>query len=361
VLTESRIAFEMLGENSGYYGASPSAVRLVAHSPVLSGITFAGISCLVWMLLERWAVQLGAASPQPARDGVFVLLLSVQVGYFLSVVPLLRRAGQQCVEQLRPLLNDSDPALAELIERYSIARPLVLPLTVVVAGVLIVALQEAQFSRFSAWLAQPDLALGELFTVLLAWTTWSVGLSAVVVVIGDVSAMRRLGLKFVVIDLLRVEQLAAFSRYGLQLAGAVIGLMVLWSVILVLITSLVGSTMTDRTVYVGVLMVIAYTGLSITLFIFPQLGIRERVRAEKARVSEQLTLLLPAAQRTVELAQSDPQRLAALLGARADIQAVSEWPTGQLTRLRLVLYLLVPLLSWSAAALVEELISRLLA
>ena len=60
------------------------------------------------------------------------------------------------------------------------------------------------------------------------------------------------------------------------------------------------------------------------------------------------------------MAQSDPQRLAALLSARADIQAVSEWPAGQLTRFRLALYLLVPLLSWSAAALVEELISRLL-
>ena len=350
----------MIGTNRGVYGLSFSAVRFVAASPVLAGVSLAAIAYLLWWLLERWAALLDAASSQPARDGMFVVLLSVQIGYFVSVVPLLRRAGRRCVEQLSPLLQYSDPALDDLIARFSTTRPLVLPLAAVVGAILAVGLQEAQFSRLSEWFGHPDAALGEVFTLLVAWTTWSIGLSAVVVVIGDVSAMHRLGLKHVTIDLLRVEQLAAFSRYGLHLAGAVIGLMVLWSVILVLITSLIGSTMTERTGYVGIVMVITYICLSITVFIYPQLGVRERVRSEKARLNEQLTSLLPTSHQTVEWAQADPQRLAALLSTKADIQSVSEWPTGELTRLRLAFYLLVPLLSWSAAALVEELVSRLL-
>jgi hypothetical protein len=336
----------------------PSAARFIAASPVLAGICAAGMGYAIWLLLESTAAVLHAASPGPTRDGLFVVLLSVQIGYFLSVVPLLRRAGSRCVEQIRPLLNDRDPALRTLIGRFSTPRPLVLPLAVVLGAALILVLQEAQFSRFSAWLARPNIALGELFTVLVAWTTWSVGLSAVAVVVGDAAAMRRVGRHYVTIDLLRVEQLVAFSRYGLHLAGAVMGLTVLWSVCLVVITSLLGITMTERTVYVGLLMLIGYVGLSITMFIYPQLGVRERVRAEKARVSQQLTSLLPTSGQTVALAQSDPQRLAALLTARADIQAVSEWPTGHLTHMRLAFYLLVPLLSWSGAALVEELISR---
>jgi hypothetical protein len=351
----------MVETNRGFFRWLPLAVKVIATSPVLAGISFAVIGSLVWLLLERGAQWQGAASSQAALDGLFVVLLSVQVGYFVSVVPLLRRAARRCVAQLRPLLNYSDPELRTLIDRFSQTRPLVLPSAVVAGGMLALTAQEAQFSRFSNWLSQPELALGELFTVLLSWTAWSVGLTAVGVVIGDVTAMRRLGQKYVVIDLLRVEQLAAFSRYGLHLAGAVIGLMVLWSVILVIVTSLVGNTLTERSGYVGLVMVIIYICLSITVFIFPQLGIRERVRAEKAQVGEQLTLLLPASGQAVELARTDPQYLAALLSARADIQAVSEWPTGQLTRLRLAVYLLVPLLSWSAAALVEELISRLLA
>ncbi|MCB1688984.1 MAG: hypothetical protein KDI33_10875 [Halioglobus sp.] len=350
----------MVKANRGIYGTSFSAVRFIAASPVLAGISLAAIAYLLWWVLERWAALLGAASPQPARDGMFVVLLSVQMGYFVSVVPLLRRAGRQCIEQLRPLLHSSEPTQDDLIVRFSTTRPLVLPLAAVAGAILAVGLQEAQFSRFSAWLGDPDAALGEMFTVLMAWTTWSIGLSAVVVVISDVSAMRRLGLSYVTIDLLRIEQLAAFSRYGLHLAGAVVGLMVLWSVILVLITSLIGSTMTERTGYVGIVMVVTYICLSITVFIYPQLGIRERVRSEKARLNEQLTSLLPTSHQTVEWARVDPQRLAALLSTKADIQSVSEWPTGELTRLRLAFYLLVPLLSWSAAALVEELVSRLL-
>ena len=350
----------MVETNAGHDSWLSSAIRVIATSPVLSGISFAAIGILVWMLLEQSAAQLGAASPQATLDGVFVVLLAVQVGYFVSVVPLLRRAGRRCLKQLRPLLHRSDPALGTLTDRFFASRPLVLPRALVVGGVLTLTLQEAQFNRFSAWLAQPDFALGELFVVLLAWTTWSVGLTAVGVVITDAAAMRRVGLKHVSIDLLRMEQLAVFSRYGLHLAGAVIGLMVLWSVSLVMVTSLVGNTLTERSGYVGLLMVITYICLSITVFVFPQLGVRERVRAEKAQLGEQLTSLLPTSRQAVELARSDPQRLAALLSARADIQAVSEWPTGQLTRLRLAFYLLVPLLSWSAAALVEELISRLL-
>jgi hypothetical protein len=234
------------------------------------------------------------------------------------------------------------------------------PVAAVVGVIIAIVAQEAQFSRFSAWFSQPDAALGEMFTVFLALATWSLGLSAVILVVGDSAAMRRLGLKHVVVDLLRIEQLAAFSRYGLHLAGAVIGLMVLWSISLVLVTSVTGSTMSDRTIYVGIFMVFIYISLSITVFFFPQLGIRERIRAEKIRVTEQLTSLLPSSQQAAELARSDPQRLSALLSARAEIQTVSEWPTAQMTHLRLAFYLLVPLLSWSAAALVEELISHLL-
>ena len=347
--------------NTGVDRPLPSAWRFTVSTPVLWGIGFAGIGYLVWLLMERWAVQLGGASPYPTADGVFIVLLSVQAGYFVSVVPLLRRAGRNCAEQLRPLLNYSDPGLSNLIDRFNAPRPLLLPPAIVAGGVLTVVLQELQFSRFSSWFGQPDAALGELWMLLTAWATWSVGLSAIGVVIKDAAAMRRLGHKYVAIDLLRIEELAAFSRFGLHLAGAVIGLMVLWSVSLVLVTSLAGRTMTERSDYVGLLMVIAYICLSVIVFIFPQLGIRKRVRAEKALVCQQLTLMLPVSIESCELAQCDHQQMAALLSTRDHIQSISEWPIGQSTRLRLAFYLFVPLFSWSAAALVEELISRLLA
>jgi len=356
--SESGATLDELSANSRPGVPAQAPERFIAAVPVLAGIGVAAVGYLVWLLLERAAAELGAPSPEPVRDGLFVVLLSVQVGYFLAAVPRVRRTGQQCLAQVRPLLTDSDSGLRELIDRFATTRALPSPYTVVVGGVLMVVMQEVQLDRFSTWFAQPGAAFGELFTVLLAWFTWSLALSALVLAIGDAIAMRRLGLKYVKINLLRADQLVVFSRYGLNLAGAVMGLMVLWSVCFVFVTSLLDITMTAGVVALGLLVLTIYMGLAVSVFIFPQLGVRAQLRAEKARLSEQLNALLPDPAQALELAHADPQRLAALLTTRADIQAVPEWPTGHLTRTRLGLYLLVPLFSWSGAALVEELISR---
>ena len=182
-----------------------------------------------------------------------------------------------------------------------------------------VLLQEAQFQRFSLWFADPNLALGEMWTVFCAWATWTIGLSSVSVLIKHAAAMRRLGRDWIDVDLLRIDQLSAFSRYGLQLAGLVIALMAVWAASVVLVTSFLGNRWGETSNYVGLFMASFYICLTITAFIFPQLGIRDRIREEKSRVCIELTQLL-----------------------------------------RLTVYLLVPLLSWSAAALVEEAISRLI-
>ncbi|MEZ5501669.1 MAG: hypothetical protein R3E50_03040 [Halioglobus sp.] len=289
-----------------------------------------------------------------------MLLLSIQIGYFVTALPLLRGAGRRCISELHPLLDYANPELIPLIRRFEDMRLPGLGAAIIVGGVVTVVFQEAQFGRFSEWLAQPDSALGEIWTVLTAWTTWTLGLSAIALVITDAAAMRKLGRDWVAVDLLRTEQLACFSRYGLQLSGTVIGLMALWAVSLVLITPLVGIGFTERSGNIGVLLILIYMVLAVAVFIFPQLGIRERVRMEKDRVYEQLTQMLPNPSEAIAQANANPERLAGLLSARAQVRDVTEWPAGQDAQLRLAFYLMVPLLSWSAAALTEQLVSRML-
>ncbi|MEZ5570769.1 MAG: hypothetical protein R3E64_02000 [Halioglobus sp.] len=335
-------------------------LRLIRSSPALAGISFAIVGSVIWFLLEQGAIFLGAGSQQLPLDGMLVLLLSMQLGYFVAALPLLRAAGQRCIAELRPLLDYSDPAVVTLIKRFDTSRPPVLRITFIVGACLTVFLQELQFARFSQWLAQPDFALGEIWTVLTAWATWSLGLAATIVVVTDAAAMRHLGRDHVSVDLMRIEQLTGFSRYGLQLATTVIGLMALWAVSLVLISPFVGPDLAEKSRSIGLFLVLVYVTLAITVFSFPQLGIRERIRTEKARICNELTNLLPSSRDIVEQVDANPSLLAGPLTARAMIQDVPEWPAGQLTQLRLAFYLLVPLLSWSAAALVEEIISRML-
>jgi hypothetical protein len=133
-----------------------------------------------------------------------------------------------------------------------------------------------------------------------------------------------------------------------------------WAASLVALNSFVEQSFTSGSTVVGLVMVAFYISLSISVFVFPQLGIRQRVRIEKSRVSGLFTQMLPSGAQTIKVADTNPERLAALMSSRAQIQVLPEWPVGQHTNVRLIAYLLVPLLSWSAAAMVEETVSMLL-
>ena len=337
-----------------------SPFGFITRSPAVLGVTCAAVGSLVWVLLEQSAIGFDAGSPQPALDAIFVALLLIQAGYFIAAVPLLHRAMQRCLGELEPVLDHAGAQAVGLTGRFENKGLPALRWTLPLGALIVLTLQEAQFMRITQLLQQPSLAFGQYWLVLVSWATWTLALSCVALVVRDAAALRRLGREFVAVDLMRIEQLTAFSRYGLQLAATVVGLMALWAVSVVLITSFVGTSWAQSSSYVGVAMVLFYITLAVTVFVFPQLGIRERIRNEKGLVYGQLTRLLPHSQETVLQADTNPERLAALLSSRDQIQALPEWPAGQHTRLRLTLYLFVPLLSWSAAALVEEFISRLL-
>jgi hypothetical protein len=334
--------------------------RSLLQSPLVSAALLALLGTAFWFVLESIAAPLGGASNTAHIDGVFVMLLFLQVGYYIAIVPRLRRNGRRCLDEITPLLSLDPEQLSAHQARFNSHRLPRLAWTLPLGALITFVMQEAQFSRFSLWISNPDLALGELWTVLAAWLTWGLGLSAASLVIADANAMRKLGKNYIDVDLLRIDKLAAFSRYGLHLAGATVGLMTLWAISLVLISTFVGIQWGDSTLIVGMLMVAGYICLSVGVFIFPQVGVREHIHSKKDRLSEELTLLLPSANSAGSLAGHNPERVAAILSTRSQIQAIPEWPAGQHTRLRLAVYLLVPLLSWSAAALVEEFVSHLL-
>lgn len=320
----------------------------------------ATLGIAVWFVLEKLAEQLGAGAENPLIDGVFVLLLLMQTGYFLSVIPLIRRAGLDCVSELTPSLTTSDEECKTLVKRLSAKTRPVHRWPAFAALIITVVMQESQFGRFSLWLANPDFALGEFWLIGAVWLTWTVALSTIALLIFDVAAVQRLGRDYVAVDIMRIEQLSVFSRYGLRLASFVVTLMALWAAALVIITSFLSASWIEDSLWVGVLLVGTYTALAIAVFVLPQLGVRQRIRGEKGRLYNQLTLMLPDGQQTLAEADSNPERLAALLSSRNQIQALPEWPAGQHTHIRLALYLMIPLLSWSAAALVEEAIQRLI-
>lgn len=337
-----------------------SLPRAIGRSPAMSGVIAALLGITIWFLLEKLAGLLGAAAVNPVVDGVYVLLLLMQIGYFVSVTPLIRKAGMECINELQPRMDLTNSECVKLVDRLSAPTKLIRRWSVIAGLIITVVVQESQFERFSLWFAAPDLALGEFWLVGSVWITWTVALSTIQLVIFDVAAVHRIGRDYVSIDLMRIEHLAVFSRYGLRLSSFAVTLMALWAAALVIATSYVSPSWAENSNYTGVLLVGVYLSIAITVFVLPQLGVRQRIRGEKGRVCSQLTQMLPSAQQTLLEADANPERLAALLSSRHQIQGLPEWPAGQHTHIRLAIYLMVPLLSWSAAALVEEVISRLI-
>lgn len=327
--------------------------------PVTAALLCAAAGNLAWLLLESAATRLGGAAAAPATDGLYVTLLFLQLGYFGAAAPLVHRAGMQCLEGVAQQLDAGATQLPAIRERFAPGRGSGLRRALLPALVLTVALQEVQFARFTDWWASPDWALGELWTVLASWGTWSTALWLIARVIADVTALRRLGEHCVVIDLMRIEPLVAFSRYGLQLTSLVVGIIALWAISAVVLSAVLTPGGTDTSGQIVLFMLVIYLGITLAAFVYPQLGIRRNMRRQKQRVAEQITGQLPVAQHGA-LDTDTADQLAALLAVRTHIQSLPDWPIGQHTRIRLALYLFIPLLSWVAAALVEELVSRFL-
>ncbi len=325
--------------------------------PALSGISFAAGGVLVWLLLEKSADALGAPSSQPRTDGLFVALLFLQIGYFVASVPFLSRAGRQCLESLAGQLREDTPGLRDIRARFGEGRISGLRWAALPGLLLAAASQEIQFARLSSFIDAPRWALGELWTVLAAWVTWSLAFWLIVRVLLDVNAIRRLGRDYVVIDLIRIQPLVAFSRYGLQLAGLIVGIIALWAISAVVLAAFLSPGGPATSNEIVILMFVIYLALTMGAFTYPQLGIRENMSAHKHLAAEQITRQLPHVHEEFPPQQGNAEQLAALLAVRSHIQTLPDWPIGQHTRIRLALYLFIPLLSWVAAAVVEELLS----
>ncbi len=327
---------------------------------MLYALAFSVAGGLVWLLLESAAGAIGSASPQPKTDGLYVALLCLQMGYFVAAAPLVLRARLRCYESVAGQLKEGAAGLEELKERFTGTHKSGLPWAVLPALALTITTQEVQFARFSGWWSSPGWALGELWTVLAAWATWTTALWLIARIIIDVSAIRRLGQDYVVIDLMRIEPLVAFSRYGLQLTGLVVGIIALWAIIAVMLTSFLMPDGIGTSRHIVFFMLVLYLAITLAAFVYPQLGIRRNMHQHKGLAADKITQQLPFVKQGELATGFNPEQYAAMLAVRSHIQTLPDWPIGQHTRLRLVLYLFIPLFSWVAAALVEELVSNFL-
>ena len=338
-------------------------LRWFLESPVRLGLTISGVLLLGFLvsetLLDRWpalavASQDGALARQNTgvlRDFRIAIVHCLLVGYVPAAFLAVVRGGRKTVRDLQAALDctpDECEALAGSIRFSSIGLSVavLIGLAIGVGTPYLAPPVPEDLWNPATWDAEvvwhrilgPLLAMG---SVVLAYAIVSVS-----------RRMSRLAVDLKSIDLFDLDPLIPFTQRGLGnallLMGfvAIAGLMVLTETGFGLLGLLVGSA------------ILLAAGMA---FVLPLRGVHRRIKQAKgaelewvdAELRQQRTVLKSGEERT----SGDLSDLAAY---RDLVRSVRDWPITTSSYVRFALYLLIPVVSWAAAALVERFIDALI-
>ena len=198
----------------------------------------------------------------------------------------------------------------------------------------------------SVW--SPEVAWQRILEpVIFVWQFWLVYAIVTVSV-----RMSRIAKKLRHIDLLDLAPLAPFTHLGLTNALLLIGLLSIWS--LMMLERGFGQIM----ILIGGI-TLAVTALAL---LFPVRGVHKKIRqakdAELGWVNGEISKQRRAFQNPDAGQRSGG--MADLVAYRSLVESVPEWPFTTSTYTRLILYALIPVASWSFGIVAEGLVGRAL-
>lgn len=198
----------------------------------------------------------------------------------------------------------------------------------------------------SAW--TPEVAWHRILgPVIFVWQLWLVYAVVTVSV-----RMSRIAKKLSHIDLVDLAPLAPFTHLGHTNALLLIGLLSIWSLMML------------ETGFGQIMILIGGTTLVVTALalLSPVYGVHKRIHqskeAELGWVNGEISKQRSAFQNSEAGRRSG--EMADLVAYRSLVESVPEWPFTTSTYTRLILYLLIPVVSWSIGIVAEEIVGRAL-
>lgn len=333
--------------------------RWIVASPWRLGLTLSGILLLSLLLSEtlqhQWpeiarASRDGALARQTEgilRDLRIAVVHCLLAGYLPAAFLAVLRNGRRTVFALQGALDctpEECGALADSI-RFSpagLVGAAAVALILSVSGPYIVPPVPAAPWNPATW--SPEVAWHRVLGPWMA--AWGGMLAFAIVAVSR--RMSRLAIELKTIDLFDLKPLLPFTQQGLGNALLLMGFVAIAGLMLLTETGfgLMG-------LLVGTVILIT-AGLALAL---PLRGVHRRIIQAKAaelewveaKLRQQRDVLKKGADRT----SGDLSDLAAY---RDLVRAVPDWPINASSYVRFGLYLLIPIVSWAAAALVERLI-----
>jgi len=337
-----------------------SSTRL---SPLWLGFVVSGSLLLVLIVVEtvfgRWAAltttgefdALARGSTGVLRDLRIAIVHSLVAGYVSAALLFVVRNGRRTVKVLQQALNFTPEECARLAASVRLSRRWLVIIAVVglalalISPYLVPPVPKNPWDP-SSW--QPEVywhrLLGPVVVVMQLWLGYAI--------VSVSLRMSRIARKLSDIDLLDLSPLGPFTQLGLTNALLLFGLLSIWS--LMMIETGFGRMMV---IIGGITLVFA------TLALFaPVQGVHARIRQSKTRELDWVNGEIAARRATLQ--DATPARaggeLADLVAYRSLIDGVPEWPFTTSTYARLVLYALIPLMSWGIGVVAEEIVGRAL-
>jgi hypothetical protein len=331
-------------------------VRWVSRLPVSEWWTGAAVgSVLIALTYLIWIVSQRTTDPGAFLDRL-PYVVAAGIGYLVAAVPYGIRKARGDLEDLRPHLHCSAEELAAAEARLSRQDWRLLVLALVASIAIPAAIQELMAERAHRLVRGPALDAWEVWSLFMPVLLWFAVFSAVLVGLTQMRTMRSMGLHHVELRLFDREAARPLVRFGLRLATiAVVAPLVL--VALALVANAVYPPVALSTYVLG-------AGVATLEVLAPLSGLRRRILAAKqkelVRVERAIREHHTALGESPRVDESGTSRVVDLLAYRREVEAIPSWPLDAPALRRFALYLLLPLASWVAGALVERLVDRLL-
>ena len=338
--------------------------RLLFVSPLKLGLGITGVLLVTFLAWQtafgQWpgivdAARAGALSRQPTgtlRDFRIALIHVLLIGYLPAAFLAVIRGGRSTVFELKGALDCTEEECKALASSVRLS-----PAGLIVAGLIglligfttpyITPPVPDQLWNPQTWSPQVTWhrVLGPISTVWVLWLVYAV--------VAVSRRMSRLAAGLSSVDLLELRPLQPFTRQGLTNALLVLGYV-----------SIAGLMVVTEEGFglLGLIVGLATLLVSVATFLLPLRGVHARIRQAK---TDELTwvderILDQRASLKAGAGKETPGTLADLAAYRDLVQGVPDWPIGSSSYGRFALYLLIPVFSWAAAALVERLINALI-
>ncbi len=353
---------EVSDSHASRASVAPLAGRLSRVSALELGLAIGAVLMLALVIsetiLDRWSglIQEGRLDPfarRPEgllRDFRLAVVHCLLAGYLPAAFLYVIRSGRRTVFALQDALACTKDECRALAESIRFSR----------RGLLIAGLMGAAVSFATPYLTPPvpeslwnpaswsaevawHRVLGPIVGWWLAWLVYAV--------FSVSKRLSRLASRLSAVDLFDLAPLAPFAQQGLTNALLAVGFVSLSSLFLIetgmgIVAAALG----------GVTLLVAAAAL-----VMPVRGVRQRIRLAKETELKWVEVELRGQKDALRGSMAGRRigELADLAAYRDLVLRVPEWPFNTTTYVRFALYLLIPLGSWAAGAVVERMVERL--